>query len=259
MLIRHGTDRERRQAFANAGVTLIEVAGAENRHRSGPGADSTGQRGGADACAGRRWRVDRCSLLRADLVDHVAWFHAPAVLGGDGWPAVQAFGVQLLDVMPRFTRIAETPLGDDMLTSSAGGPECSPASSPHSHGSRHHAAQRRRGHAAGDHRALVRYRRDPIGASIGCSGACLTAIEVGADWFRRGSLSRDPEQDHDGTLEGRDTVKPGTLALCRRRTGRGISYRAMSMASAKRFRPPRQAAPPAGFSASPQNSHAFIE
>jgi diaminohydroxyphosphoribosylaminopyrimidine deaminase/5-amino-6-(5-phosphoribosylamino)uracil reductase len=56
------------------------------------------------------------SLLRGDLVDRIAWFHAPAVLGSDGWPAVQAFGIDRLDAMPRFSRIAETPLGDDMLT-----------------------------------------------------------------------------------------------------------------------------------------------
>ena len=55
----------------------------------------------------------------------------------------------------------------------------------------------------------------PIGASIGCSGCCLTAIEVGAGLVRRGSLGRDPEQDHDGTLEGRDTAEPRTLAVCR--------------------------------------------
>ena len=33
-------------------------------------------------------------MLRADLVDRIAWFHAPAIMGGDGWPAVQAFGIE---------------------------------------------------------------------------------------------------------------------------------------------------------------------
>jgi hypothetical protein len=37
-------------------------------------------------------------------------------MGGDAWPAVQAFGIDHLDAMPRFMRIAATPLGDDMLT-----------------------------------------------------------------------------------------------------------------------------------------------
>ena len=56
------------------------------------------------------------ALLRADLVDRIAWFHAPAIMGGDGWPAVQAFGIEQLAAMPRFTRLRSTPLGDDMLT-----------------------------------------------------------------------------------------------------------------------------------------------
>jgi hypothetical protein len=29
---------------------------------------------------------------------------------------VQAFGIDRLDAMPHFARVAETPLGDDMLT-----------------------------------------------------------------------------------------------------------------------------------------------
>ena len=37
-------------------------------------------------------------------------------MGADAWPAVQAFGIDRLDAMPRFARTAETPLGDDMLT-----------------------------------------------------------------------------------------------------------------------------------------------
>jgi diaminohydroxyphosphoribosylaminopyrimidine deaminase/5-amino-6-(5-phosphoribosylamino)uracil reductase len=56
------------------------------------------------------------ALLRADLVDRIAWFHAPAVMGGDGWPAVQAFGTDRLGVMPRFVHASAIELGEDMLT-----------------------------------------------------------------------------------------------------------------------------------------------
>jgi diaminohydroxyphosphoribosylaminopyrimidine deaminase/5-amino-6-(5-phosphoribosylamino)uracil reductase len=115
MLIREGTDHDRRRAFADLGVTLIQVAGAE------AGVDAT-QALRALAVAGlTRILVEggaqlAASLLRADLVDRIAWFHAPAVMGADAWPAVQAFGVERLDAMPRFTRVGETPLGDDMFT-----------------------------------------------------------------------------------------------------------------------------------------------
>jgi diaminohydroxyphosphoribosylaminopyrimidine deaminase/5-amino-6-(5-phosphoribosylamino)uracil reductase len=68
------------------------------------------------------------ALLRADLVDRIAWFHAPTIMGGDGWPAVQAFGVERLEVMPRFSRDCEIVVGDDMLSEYTRQRSCSPAS-----------------------------------------------------------------------------------------------------------------------------------
>ena len=56
------------------------------------------------------------AMLRAGMVDRVAWFHAPAVMGGDGLPAAQAFGVPGLAEMPRFRRMAVRALGADVLT-----------------------------------------------------------------------------------------------------------------------------------------------
>ena len=56
------------------------------------------------------------SLLRAGLVDRVAWFHAPAIMGGDGLPAATAFGIDTLDAMPRFVRTDHHTLGADTLT-----------------------------------------------------------------------------------------------------------------------------------------------
>jgi diaminohydroxyphosphoribosylaminopyrimidine deaminase / 5-amino-6-(5-phosphoribosylamino)uracil reductase len=38
------------------------------------------------------------------------------VMGGDGFPAVQGFGVARLEDMPRFRRRSLTPLGDDILS-----------------------------------------------------------------------------------------------------------------------------------------------
>jgi diaminohydroxyphosphoribosylaminopyrimidine deaminase/5-amino-6-(5-phosphoribosylamino)uracil reductase len=56
------------------------------------------------------------ALLRDDLADHIAWFHAPAILGGDGLPAIRRFGVPSLAQMPRFRRRETRSLGTDMLT-----------------------------------------------------------------------------------------------------------------------------------------------
>ncbi len=114
-LHRKGTDATRQTAFTELGATLIPLAG------DGVGVDLTAGLQALGAAGLTRLLVEgggqlAAALLRADLVDEMAWFHAPAIMGGDGWPAVQAFGVAQLAAMPRFTRLRSTPLGDDMLT-----------------------------------------------------------------------------------------------------------------------------------------------
>ena len=112
---RGGADHARRAAFQAAGVSLLEVAGGERGVDLLAGLTALGDagvtrvlvEGGAQIAAG---------LLRDGLVDRVAWFHAPSVMGGDGWPAAQAFGVAGLADMPRFLRTAQRPIGEDMLT-----------------------------------------------------------------------------------------------------------------------------------------------
>ena len=115
MLIRAGTDPDRRRAVADLGVKVIEVPGAS------AGVDlSRGLAALADAGL-TRVLVEggakiAAALLRANLVDRLAWFHAPGVMGADGWPAVQAFGVEKLALMPRFVRRDMRLVGDDTLS-----------------------------------------------------------------------------------------------------------------------------------------------
>jgi diaminohydroxyphosphoribosylaminopyrimidine deaminase / 5-amino-6-(5-phosphoribosylamino)uracil reductase len=115
IVARNGADPDRRTALTKAGVTLIDVAGGEAGVDIVQAVTALAERGitrllvegGAQIAA---------SLLRADLVDRIAWFHAPTVMGGDGWPAAQSFGLERLAEMPRFVRHAATPVGADMLT-----------------------------------------------------------------------------------------------------------------------------------------------
>ncbi len=67
-------------------------------------------------------------MLRAGLVDRVAWFHAPSVMGGDGLAAAAAFGVAGLGEMPRFVRTGQRARADDMLTLFSRDLRCSPGS-----------------------------------------------------------------------------------------------------------------------------------
>jgi diaminohydroxyphosphoribosylaminopyrimidine deaminase/5-amino-6-(5-phosphoribosylamino)uracil reductase len=115
MLIRAGTDPDRRRAFADLGVRLFETHGSQAGVDLAQGLAALAEAGITRVLVEGGAKI-AAALLRADLVDRIAWFHAPAVMGGDGWPAVQAFGVEHLALMPRFVRRAMRPVGDDMLT-----------------------------------------------------------------------------------------------------------------------------------------------
>jgi diaminohydroxyphosphoribosylaminopyrimidine deaminase/5-amino-6-(5-phosphoribosylamino)uracil reductase len=115
MLIRDGTDPARREAFANLGCTVIAVPGAAAGVDIGAAMQALGRAGITRLLVEGGGQI-AAAMLRAGLVDRIAWFHAPAVMGGDGWPSVQAFGIETLAAMPRFTRTNSIPLGDDMLT-----------------------------------------------------------------------------------------------------------------------------------------------
>src|SRR5690606_19278282 len=110
-----GADATRRRAYADCGVEVIEVP-----------ADETGTLDLAEACRllGARGLTRllaeggshvAAALLRARLVDRIAWFRAPAVIGGDGLPAAQAFGIDTLAGAPRFVPAGRIPVGDDVL------------------------------------------------------------------------------------------------------------------------------------------------
>ncbi|MCH8237162.1 MAG: bifunctional diaminohydroxyphosphoribosylaminopyrimidine deaminase/5-amino-6-(5-phosphoribosylamino)uracil reductase RibD [Proteobacteria bacterium] len=55
------------------------------------------------------------ALLKKDLVDRMAWFRAPTLIGGDGRGAVAAFGIDGLDKAPSFVRDSISAAGDDVL------------------------------------------------------------------------------------------------------------------------------------------------
>jgi diaminohydroxyphosphoribosylaminopyrimidine deaminase/5-amino-6-(5-phosphoribosylamino)uracil reductase len=110
-----GADPERAAAMRDAGAALIGVPAAE------PGIDLAAALAALGEAGLTRLLVEggaqiASALLRAGLVDRLAWFHAPTVMGGDGLAAAAAFGVASLDAMPRFVRVEQRALGADTLT-----------------------------------------------------------------------------------------------------------------------------------------------
>jgi diaminohydroxyphosphoribosylaminopyrimidine deaminase/5-amino-6-(5-phosphoribosylamino)uracil reductase len=114
-LVRSGTDPARAAAVAEAGARVIEVAGAAAGIDLKQGLTALAEAGITRLLVEGGGQI-AAALLRDDLVDRIAWFHAPAVMGGDGWPAAQGFGVALLSDMPRFVCRRVVPLGADMLS-----------------------------------------------------------------------------------------------------------------------------------------------
>jgi diaminohydroxyphosphoribosylaminopyrimidine deaminase/5-amino-6-(5-phosphoribosylamino)uracil reductase len=115
VLHRDGADPARIAALTALGVRCMQVGGSEagiDLHQAMEALGASGLtrvmvEGGAQLAG---------ALLRAGLVDRLAWFHAPSVMGGDGYPAAAATGISALADMPRFRRVAVRPVGDDLLS-----------------------------------------------------------------------------------------------------------------------------------------------
>lgn len=114
-IVRAGLDANTERALAARGVAVIEVAASANgRLDLGQALAALGARGltrllveGGGGLA--------ASLMAADLVDRIAWFRAPTVIGGDGRPALGPLGLAALGAAPRFRRVSLEAVGDDVL------------------------------------------------------------------------------------------------------------------------------------------------
>jgi diaminohydroxyphosphoribosylaminopyrimidine deaminase/5-amino-6-(5-phosphoribosylamino)uracil reductase len=115
LITHNGNDKERLQAFAACGVDIIEMPMTADgkvdlvstfRELARRGLTRVLVEGGAHLAA---------ALFRQNLVDRLAWFRAPSLLGGDAMPAVVSFGLDRLVEAPRFRRLSVAELGDDLF------------------------------------------------------------------------------------------------------------------------------------------------
>lgn len=110
-----GADAAKKKALAALGVEIVEVpAGPDGRVDAKAALAALGRRGLTRVLVEGGGTL-AAALLKTDLVDRMAWFHAPAVLGGEGRPAVGALALAALAEMPRFAPVARTAAGADGL------------------------------------------------------------------------------------------------------------------------------------------------
>jgi diaminohydroxyphosphoribosylaminopyrimidine deaminase/5-amino-6-(5-phosphoribosylamino)uracil reductase len=108
-------DADRRVGLCEAGVDVIEVAagpdgrldpGAILRALASRGLTRVLLEGGGELAA---------SFLAAGLVDRVAWFHAPRIIGAEGRPATGSLAAKMIADTPAFRLRAITEMGEDVL------------------------------------------------------------------------------------------------------------------------------------------------
>jgi diaminohydroxyphosphoribosylaminopyrimidine deaminase / 5-amino-6-(5-phosphoribosylamino)uracil reductase len=116
ILTLRSADAARRTALLAAGATLIDVDPDSNERIDLVAAlAALGERGVTRLLIEGGARL-AAALLRARLVDRLAWFHAPLLIGGDGVPAVAALSLERLADAPGFERLSVARVGDDLLT-----------------------------------------------------------------------------------------------------------------------------------------------
>jgi diaminohydroxyphosphoribosylaminopyrimidine deaminase/5-amino-6-(5-phosphoribosylamino)uracil reductase len=112
---RPAADAARCQVLRDCGVELIEAPVTDSAEMDLVVAfEELGKRGLTRVLVEGGARLAG-AVCEADLVDRLAWFRAPLLLGGDGLPAIEAFGITALQAAPRFKRRSIELLGDDVL------------------------------------------------------------------------------------------------------------------------------------------------
>ncbi|NNE82617.1 MAG: bifunctional diaminohydroxyphosphoribosylaminopyrimidine deaminase/5-amino-6-(5-phosphoribosylamino)uracil reductase RibD [Alphaproteobacteria bacterium] len=115
IVTRDDRDEESASNLQQAGVEVVRVAADEADHvDAGLALAELGNRGITRVMV-EGGAILNGALLRAGLVDRIACFRAPSLIGGDGKPAFGDLGVEKIEDMPAFAPMAREIIGDETL------------------------------------------------------------------------------------------------------------------------------------------------
>jgi len=115
IITRKGADPARAEALTKLGVEIFEVEEDGNgRPDMAEAAQLLGSKGLTRVLV-EAGGIFAATLVKADLIDAIAWFRAAKLIGGDGLPAVGDLALPGIDAIIGFDRVAMVPLGEDVL------------------------------------------------------------------------------------------------------------------------------------------------
>jgi len=110
-----GVDPPRARAFRACGVDLVEAPRDADGNIDLRAALTVLAKRGLTRILVEGGATLAAGLLRARLVDRLAWFRSPGLIGGDGMDAVKPFGTDRLVQQALGTRLSVMRLGQDLL------------------------------------------------------------------------------------------------------------------------------------------------
>lgn len=110
-----GGDDRRVASFRDCGVEILEIVADGAGYPDLPKAMEALTQKGITRLLVEGGAGIAAAFLRAGVIDRLAWFRAGSMMGGDGVPAVAAYGLDALADIHRFQRVSVERIGDDCL------------------------------------------------------------------------------------------------------------------------------------------------
>lgn len=115
IIARDGCDAKKAERLREAGAEVLCVAADDAGHADAGLAMALLAERGITRLMAEGGAVLSAALLRAGLVDRIAWFRAPSLIGGDGNPAFGDLGVEKIEDMPAFAPLSRELIDDETL------------------------------------------------------------------------------------------------------------------------------------------------